>query len=697
MQYRPSVLRRSSILLLAVLLGCCWSVSPLHGQDTDALYPMQKKTKWGFVNAQGEWEIEPQYPQVLSFRKGLAAARTAGENKWGFLNRDGNWEIPPNYGKKRSAYQRYGGEKFYDPPFDPFHGEYAPALVDSALAFINEAGEAVKRFPEYSVLRPFYDGRAVFARDEEKGYINKNWEVVIEPEYEEAGDFHDGRAYFQEDFGDDYGFIDKDGNVAIDQTFEEVGHFGNKLAPAKTGAFEPYGYIDTSGEWVIDPKYEEATSFSEGLAFVKTEERTYYIDQNGSPKITSPTNGFKICYGHPFDKGLAMVSLVKAGEDCAHEVEIGSFKKAANSAYGYINKSGEIVYRQSLENGRYLKRMRDSIQAAERRAEQRRAKAEAQQERKQLAACADFKSFGDTTATSYLETGYKGVERRFYYANDVFEKKESDTFKYHIPPLQRESGHTFLTLQPITLEPSFMNPDELEAQSLGYRFSLSSGALQKNDNECINFPTEATGNGSVMNVKTKEQSSLWKRGQIKYTDSDNGETYILINAQPDKYKNPSDESGQMSSIGGFITEDEDDRLSIDDDDKLTFKYSPDGERLEISARVNEQAEGGGMTSYGAGSTIQNFDGSPGKYVNDVVDRFDDHYVRYYRVLSYSDGDVHVKEYMKDFTKKGMAPPDGDLTTEALSFSDEHLVGEYKGARVIRAVEPDPVVYELSDN
>ena len=130
--------------------------------------------------------------QVLSFQEGLAAVRTAGQNKWGFLNRDGNWEIPPNYGKKRSAYQRYGGEKFYDPPFGPFHGEYAPALVDSAPAFINKAGEVVKRSPEYSVLRPFYDERAVFARDGEKGYINKNWEVVIEPEVVDQSDARSG-------------------------------------------------------------------------------------------------------------------------------------------------------------------------------------------------------------------------------------------------------------------------------------------------------------------------------------------------------------------------------------------------------------------------------------------------------------------------------------------------------------------------
>jgi len=158
-------MRYRTALFFLIALITCWVVSPLYGQDTDALYPMQKKTKWGFINAQGEWEIEPQYPQVLSFSEGLAAARTAGENQWGFLNKQGKWAIAPEFGQKRSAYRTYGGERFYSAPLDPFSGEYAPAMVDGELAYINKKGETVKRFPEYSVLRPFHEGLAVLAKD----------------------------------------------------------------------------------------------------------------------------------------------------------------------------------------------------------------------------------------------------------------------------------------------------------------------------------------------------------------------------------------------------------------------------------------------------------------------------------------------------------------------------------------------------
>lgn len=683
---------RTSLLFLVAVIGFGIAL-PLYGQEKDALYPMQKKTKWGFINAQGEWEITPQYPQVLPFREGLAAARVAGKNKWGFLNKQGEWAISPTYGRKYSAYQRYGGKRFYDPPFDPFNGKYAPALVDSVLAYINKEGKTVKRFPTYSVLRPFYDGLAVFSKDDEKGYINKNWDVVIKPEYEEAGDFHGGLAYFKKSFGAPYGFINKKGTPVIEPQFEEAGPFTNGLAPAKAGAFKPYGYINRNGEWAIEPKFEKAHPFSEGLAFVTTKDgnKKQYINNKGVPQIVSPIEGLKLCHGHPFNNGLAMISIVKTGEECGFTTQFGSFRKAANSVYAYINKSGEIIHRQSFKNGRYLKRVNDSLELAEQKEEKREEQAEARRERKQLAKCADFKAFGDSTAGSYLEIGYKGVNRRFYYDNDVFQKEGPEAFKYHIPAFQHEPGNTFLELQPIRLEPSFLNESKMEANRLGYRFSL--GMSMSRTNKCINFPTDATEDGSITNVKKKGQSSLWKRGQIKYTDPDNSKNYVLIHVRPDNYKTPEDEPKQgPTSVGGFILNDDDEKISLTEDDEVNFKHYPRQKKLEVSIRASQQLEGkgAGVRTYNSVVEIPNFEASPGKYFSEPVHRFDDHYVEYYRVLAYSKTDVHVKHYRQPLSE------DETVNNDNLPFSQKYLVGEYKGGKVLTAVDPKPVVYQLSN-
>ncbi len=681
--------------LLVAIVSCSWSIFPVYGQENETLYPMQKKTKWGFINAQGEWEIEPQYPQVLPFSEGLAAARTSGKNKWGFLNTSGEWAISPTYGKP-GAYQTYGGKEFYDAPVTPFHGTYAAAVTDSAAILINKKGETVKNFPEYGLLRPFYDGLAAFGKKnehgfmKEKGFINEKWEVVVEPNYEEIGNFHEGLAYAEKRSGNSYGYIDKKGEWAIEPQFDEVGPFNDGLAPVKTGAFEPYGYIKENGEWKIEPNFETATPFSEGLAFVTTEEEKAkkYIDRNGKSKIASPIDGFKICNGHPFENGLALVNLVKKKEECGRTMQLlGKQKTVPNAALGYIDKSGDIVYRQSLENGRYLKHVSDSIQAAERRAEKRMEKARARREKNELAECADYKAFGDTTAGSYVEIGYRGVTRRYYYNNDVFEKRGPEKYRYYIPPFQRENGNTFLQIRPITLEPSFMNEDELEPEDLSYGFSLGRGFSRSNP--CIEFPSDATEDGTVSNVTKKPQSSLWKQGQIKYTDSGNSKNYILINAHPDQQRTPPE------SLGGFTLHDEK-KVSLSNEDKLTFKYNSKKNTLQIQGRYSTEGDDGGTLTTGFRTSIQNFDGTTGKYVNEPIKKRNGQYlaVEYYHVLTYSDETVHIKHYKRDFTKKGVEVPDGKLNKETLPFTEEQLIGEYKGAGVIQL---KPVAYTLTNN
>lgn len=678
---------RRSLPFLVALIRCC-TVVPLYGQETDALYPMQKKTNWGFINAQGEWEIEPQYPQVLSFSEGLAGAQTVGANQWGFLNKQGEWAIAPEFGRRRSAYRTYGGKRFYSPPFDPFRGELAPALVDGDLAYIDKQGETVKRFPEYDELRPFHDGLAVFSIDDEKGYLNKEWDVAIEPAFEEAGDFHEGLAAVNEGFADPYGYVNKQGDFEIDPQYDEAGPFSEGLAPVQTGAFDPYGYINPEGEWAIEPQFEEAKPFSEGLAFVSAEDdnEKYYIDNTGTPQITSPIDGFTLCHGHPFHNGLALVSLVKEGEECGRVTRVGTFRKTTNSAYAYINTSGEIVYRQSQENGRYLKRANDSIEAAERRAEERREKAEARREQEQLAACDALKAYGDTTASSYLELGYKGVNRRFYYDNDVFQQEGSQRFTYHIPAFQDDSGTTFLRLQAITLAPSFTS-DDVEAHDLGYQFSLRGPVLR--NNECMKFPSDASENGSIMNVTRKGQSNVWEHGQIKYTDPDNSKNYILIRARPDQYMTPQDAENEGASTGGFMAR-EDERVTLSGDDRVEFEHYPNRKELRISAQASRETGGNGVRVHTERVRIDDFERSTGRYFDDPVHRFDEHYVEYYDVVEYSPTKAHVKHYRKPLSEEET------VENEDLSFSKEYLVGEYIGGDVVTAADPSPVVFELSN-
>lgn len=82
-----------SALALA-LLSACASPGPQYrnvGKYSEGLAPVQAKSgKWGFINQQQQWVIQPRFDEAKEFQDGKAAAKQGG--KWGFINKQGNWQ-----------------------------------------------------------------------------------------------------------------------------------------------------------------------------------------------------------------------------------------------------------------------------------------------------------------------------------------------------------------------------------------------------------------------------------------------------------------------------------------------------------------------------------------------------------------------------------------------------------------------------
>lgn len=76
-------------------------------------------TRWGYIDANGETVIEPQFDEARSFVAGLAAIRI--DNKWGFVNREGQLPVTPLYedcgdfAEGLAAVQWYGRWGYIDP------------------------------------------------------------------------------------------------------------------------------------------------------------------------------------------------------------------------------------------------------------------------------------------------------------------------------------------------------------------------------------------------------------------------------------------------------------------------------------------------------------------------------------------------------------------------------------------------------
>lgn len=69
----------------------------------DGWAAVKKDGKWGFVDAQGVMQIEPQYEDALSYGQHLAAVKIDG--KWGYISIYGKIAIEPIFEKAKSFYQ----------------------------------------------------------------------------------------------------------------------------------------------------------------------------------------------------------------------------------------------------------------------------------------------------------------------------------------------------------------------------------------------------------------------------------------------------------------------------------------------------------------------------------------------------------------------------------------------------------------
>lgn len=129
------------------------------------------KTKYGFVDRDGKFLIQPQYDSAFDFSEGLA--RVCLDSRWGFIDYTGAFVIPPQYA---SAGDFYEGR--------------ATATPTKDLA------------------------QAAAIRSDRVGYIDRSGKFVIPPQFTRAGRFSEGLACVKAENID--GFIDRTGTLVID-------------------------------------------------------------------------------------------------------------------------------------------------------------------------------------------------------------------------------------------------------------------------------------------------------------------------------------------------------------------------------------------------------------------------------------------------------------------------------------------------
>jgi LysM repeat protein len=270
-------------------------LEPRHKLAIGQTLSIPSEKKWGYVDQNGKFTINPLYRVAGAFQKGLAAVST---NLFaGFIGPDGRQLVPEKYAVLDEC-------RFCDKSVLAMSPEGMGFLTIEAntVAFrplrnlgrdnpydfsqiANESFEEDFKYGDVVRERPepdFFEGLRPFLLSNEKiGYIDTNGTTAITGQYDEAMNFSGRLAGAM--IGNRWGFINHSGLFVVTPRYERVGPFSEGLAPVRSDGV--WGFIDSLGNQLIANQFEEVGGYSEGLARVK--ERGYwgYIDSSGTLAI----------------------------------------------------------------------------------------------------------------------------------------------------------------------------------------------------------------------------------------------------------------------------------------------------------------------------------------------------------------------------------------------------------------------------
>lgn len=260
------------VILLAALSGVAWwwlhRPAPAYQAKDPGIYPFWEQGKVGFIDANGNVLIQPQWDDVslnwvvgstVICNEDLCGVKKDG--KWGYIDKHGNVVIPSQFDQIR-----------------PFIDGVAAVALGNQWGFLDKTGHYVIN-PQFRSVGDFHNGLAAAVKEGKWGYIGKSGEFRIQPVFNgvDVDGFVDGLAWAQSE--GKFGYINRNGSFSIRPQFQSCSNFSDGLAKVNVGG--KWGYINTHGTIVINPQFDEAWDFSGELALVGVSGHRGTIDKNG--------------------------------------------------------------------------------------------------------------------------------------------------------------------------------------------------------------------------------------------------------------------------------------------------------------------------------------------------------------------------------------------------------------------------------
>jgi hypothetical protein len=341
---------RITFFLFFVLSGL-----PFLASQAQELYPMRNYNKWGYINSEGRWVIQPRYQMAMDFHEGYAIVKDTyqGGEVWDIINEKGQKVI-------QSEYYGYGVFlKLYDYritilPNQMFSEGLIPASIeilddqysgDPVSGYLNTKGE-LELYGYFEKVYNFSEGLACVVRKGKYGFIDRNGRFVIQPTFLMAGSFSEGLAPAMDQQTNLWGYINTKGEWAIAPQFSKARDFSDGLA-AVWKDFQ-WGYITPTGHYAIPAQYRVAESFHNGYAYVTKENKSYFINLNGKRAFTDDLYR-QLCFTRSFTNGAALLAVAPADRTClSFELAEDVILHDSNLLL-YMNDKGKIFYQQDLD------------------------------------------------------------------------------------------------------------------------------------------------------------------------------------------------------------------------------------------------------------------------------------------------------------------------------------------------------------
>ena len=271
----------------------------LYGPDERGRVTARVKHKFGVLDRQGKWMIEPIYDNqdIIPYRKEMLGV-VVRDGKYGFMDYEGVEVIPCQFD--------------YAEKFEEETG-LAPVWVHEKCGLIDRYGQW-RAQPIYNEIE-IVDGIIKVERDGLWGTVDTDGNTVIPCQFDSMSSYNADldRWLVEKDFLQ--GYCDGKGNVVIPIQFEEAQPFHSKTPVAAVRVGAMWGMIDDNGNWLCKPQFEDIDNYfnpDDGPIPVAKEDKCGYVDIYGNEVIPFI---FKYLYG--FDRkgdGTAECTLLDGRE-----------------------------------------------------------------------------------------------------------------------------------------------------------------------------------------------------------------------------------------------------------------------------------------------------------------------------------------------------------------------------------------------